>query len=172
VSGQSVAQWRRRIALGVGLAAALALGCGRDLSAWRAALAEQGAERLVGIWSAQIRLDRPAGDTLPPKSIGGELGFTLNEKGLSAPGFGAPPMLFGTYDIAFDSLGFRAGTYSGVPAVVGRLNGDSLDLKLAPESDHLVEFHGVLRGDSIVGRWRAVQTRGIDAVGDFTLRRR
>ena len=151
---------------------ALGMGCRRDAREWRASLESAGAVRLVGLWSVRITLGREQRDTLPARGIDGQLGITLNERGSSATGLGERPMLFGTYDIAFEALGFREGSPAGLPALIGVMHGDSAILVLAAQSDGPVELRGSLRGDSVVGRWRASRLRGIDHSGDFVLRRR
>ena len=151
----------------------LGLGCRADRAEWRATLAASRAERLVGLWLVELRLDRPTGDTLPPRVAQGQVALTLNEERLGGPGFNGPPTYFGSFDITFEPLGPRAVMQSGPPTVVGLLRGgDSLDLKLAPEFSQRIDLRGMVRGDSVVGRWRATQPRGIDATGDFVLRRR
>lgn len=151
---------------------ALGMGCRRDDRAWRASLESAGAVELVGLWSARVTLDRERGDTLPARRIDGELAFTLNERGSSPKGLGERPMLFGTYDIVFETLGFREGSLAELPAVIGVVKGDSVILVLAADSDGPVELRGALQGDSIVGRWRASRLRAFDYSGDFVLRRR
>jgi hypothetical protein len=80
-------------------------------------------------------------------------------------------MLFGTYDLSFDGLGFDPGTYVGVPAVVARIRGDSIDLTLAPDSKLPITLVGVRHADSVVGRWRAYRGVGPGVGGDFVLQR-
>ena len=110
-------------------------------------------------------------DAAPSPQVNGQIALTLNEARMPASGFGEPPMLFGTYDLDFRPLRLSAGAYGGVPDVVCRLRGDSVDLKLAPDSRLPVELTGILRGDSITGRWAAHQRAGPDGLGEFTLSR-
>lgn len=152
---------------------AFGLGCRTDRTEWRTSLAGMRAERLVGLWAMELRLDRATGDTLPQRVARGQIALTLNEERLDGPGFDGPPMYFGTFDIGFEPLGSRAVLQPGVPTLMGMLRaGDTLELKLAPKLPQRVTLIGVLDGDSVRGRWRATQPRGIDAVGAFLLRRR
>jgi hypothetical protein len=45
-------------------------------------------------------------------------------------------------------------------------------LRLIDDSPRDIELRGRITGDSVMGRWRAHDPRGIDAAGDFVLRRR
>jgi hypothetical protein len=128
---------------------------------------------MVGIWSLEFRTGHLGEDTLT-RPVLGTISLTLNEEGRSAPGFEEePPMFFGTYDIPFERAGFELSPTSGIPAVVGRIRGDSVDLKLAPDSRLTIIMTGVLDHDSIAGRWATEYRRaGIDGAGRFVLRRR
>jgi hypothetical protein len=159
-------------ALGIVLLFGLAAGCRQDMVAWRTDLAKSNAQRLEGLWEMRLRVRSPASDTLQPRFVTGVIALTLNEEGLSAPGFGEPPMVFGTYDIGFEWAGVYAGAYAGIPSIVGRMRGDSVELKLAPDSKLPIELWGILREDSISGRWYGHRRAGFDRYGDFVLRRR
>ena len=161
-------QVRRRGA--VALAVLSSLGCQRDLGAWHARLAAPEVRRLAGSWQLDL-----SATVMPPDSRPhaiGQIALTLNDERLSAPGLGSPPVYFGTYDIDFAPIGFSVGALSGIPSVVGTLSSDSLTLILAPTSQTAATLHGVVHGDSITGRWSMHHRAGVDAVGDFTLRRR
>ncbi|MEO8453071.1 MAG: hypothetical protein ABI647_24995 [Gemmatimonadota bacterium] len=151
------------------------LGCGSDRSAWQQTLAEPRVQGMVGLWAVELRLDRPGSDPMPQRAAG-MISLTLNEEGNSAPGFGGPPMLFGTYDIAFRTfapLGYEPLPNEGIPAVVGRVRGDSVDLRLAPGGKVTITMTGVLGTDSIAGRWATEYRRaGNEGTGQFVLRRR
>jgi hypothetical protein len=163
--------WRRlMLPASIALAAAGWLGCRTDMGSWRRTLAAEKAERLVGLW--EVRLQREGDDRSQPSESRGSIGLTLNEEHLPAPGFDAPPMVFGSYDIDFARVGLHAGTSGGVPGVVGMIRGDSVDLQLAPDAELPIELRGVLTGDTVVGRWAAHRRAGIDAIGEFVLRRR
>lgn len=148
----------------------LALGCRTDMAAWRSTLAAANANRLSGLWLIRLRIDGGA-DKAPPAQANGQIALTLNEERMGASTFGQPPMLFGTYDLDFRPLGLSTEAYVGMPEVECRLRGDTVDLKLAPESRLPVELTGVIRDDSITGRWSAHQRAGPDGLGEFTLRR-
>ncbi len=166
----------RRLALTVVVLVPL-VACQEDMQAWRARLAAPNVQRLLGLWEVRMRLDRretsPDTSRVAPELIRvGEIAITLNENRLNAPGSDGPPMLFGTFDIDFRRLDLRVANYTGVPELVGRVSGDSILFKLAPEADLPVALRGAWSGDSVAGRWTAHQRAGIDASGDFTIRRR
>jgi hypothetical protein len=154
------------------LVALSVIGCRSDAGTWRDHLAASNAARLVGLWAMRLRVDAVGADTLARRQVDGSIALTLNEEGGVGPGSGRPPEFFGTYDIDFDRLGFRAGVTGGVPALVARMRGDSIELILAPESSLPVECRGIVRGDSIAGRWTTHQRSGLDRAGDFLLYRR
>jgi hypothetical protein len=81
-------------------------------------------------------------------------------------------MVLGTYNVDFAPLGLGAAAYAGFPGVVGRIQGDSVDLRLASESKLPIELRGVFAGDSVVGRWDAHSRAGRGGMGDFVLCRR
>ncbi|MEP6573871.1 MAG: hypothetical protein ABJD11_14300 [Gemmatimonadota bacterium] len=152
---------RRCLAL---LLAASVLACGNNPAAWRAHLADANAGRLVGIWNLRLQTDSGS-DATRPMEFDGRVGLTLNESGLGGPGSGSPPELFGTYDFDFSRLGFVPGASDGVPTLVARLRGDSIDLVLGPGSAFPVECEGLIAHDSISGRWTMHQRSGIDRAG-------
>jgi hypothetical protein len=123
-----------------------------------------------------VRLQSEAvgADSLPPPEAQGEVALTLNGQRVQASGFDGPPMLVGTYDIDLAPLGLGAGADAdaGGPGVGVRLRGDSAYLQLALDSKRPIELRGVLRGDSIVGRWTAYMRAGAGGAGNFVLRRR
>ena len=154
----------------VTFAALASLGCQRDLTAWRARLATPEVRRLAGSWHLDLSaIAMPPG---PRPHTVGQVALTLNDERLSAPGFGSPPVYFGTYDIDFSPLGFSVGVVSGIPSVVATFIGDSVVLILAPTSQAAATLRGVVLDDSIVGRWSMHHRAGVDAVGDFALRLR
>jgi hypothetical protein len=161
---------------GLGLAAvlgAVVIGCGADRAEWRASLEAQQAVRLVGLWSAELTRDLPVADNLPARQAAGEIALTLNEARLSAPGVSSPPVYFGTYDLDFGAIGVITGLRKDIPGIAGTLRGpDTLVLHLTVDPPREIVFVGRIQGDSVVGRWNARQPRGVDAAGDFVLRRR
>jgi hypothetical protein len=152
----------------VGLAALGA--CQRDLGAWHARLASPEVRRLAGSWQLDLSAIAMKPDSTPHTT--GLIALTLNDERLAAPGFGSPPVYFGTYDIDFAPLGFSVGVVSGIPSVVATFVGDSIVLILAPTSQAAATLRGLVLGDSIAGRWSMHHRAGVDAVGDFILRRR
>jgi hypothetical protein len=127
-------------------------------------------QHLAGSWEITVR--RFGGsDTTHWRRVTGHLALTLNDQGLDLDDLGSRPMVFGTYDVAFDSVGVRPGTSAGVPAVAAVLRGDSLHLVVGPGTGESLELGGVLHGDSAAGLWRTFQRAGPGAIGDFTLRR-
>jgi hypothetical protein len=148
-----------------------ALGaCQRDLRDWHVRLASPAVRRLAGTWQLDLSAVAMKPDSEPHAL--GQIALTLNDQRLSAPGFGSAPVYFGTYDIDFRPLGFVVGAFSGVPSVVATLTSDSIMLILAPTSQAAATLRGVVRGDSIIGRWTMHRRAGIDAAGNFALRRR
>jgi hypothetical protein len=143
--------------------------CQHDLGAWRARLATPAVRRLAGSW--QLDLSAIAMKPALAPHTWGLIALTLNDERLSAPGFGSPPVYFGTYDIDFAPLGFSVGVISGIPSVVATFVGDSIVMILAPSSTAAATLRGVVGGDSITGRWSMHHRAGVDAVGDFILRR-
>jgi hypothetical protein len=148
-------------------------GCRSDRAEWRAALEAQNAARLTGLWLVELHRDASVSVRLSARTTTGEIALTLNEGRVSVPGIGEPPVYFGTYDIDFEAVGVATGLRKGVPALAGILaGGDSLMLRLIDDSPRDIELRGRITGDSVMGRWRAHDPRGIDAAGDFVLRRR
>ena len=162
---------RRRFWSCVWVAGLAALGaCQRDLGAWHARLASPEVRRLAGSWQLDLSAIAMKPDTAPHAR--GLIALTLNDERLSAPGFGSPPVYFGTYDIDFAPLGFSVGVISGIPSVVATFTSDSIVLILAPTSQAAATLRGVVLGDSIAGRWSMHHRTGVDAAGDFIMRRR
>jgi hypothetical protein len=116
-------------------------------------------------------LDHQGDDSIPPPETSGEIALTLNEERQASPLLGESPMVVGTYNIDLAPLGL-SGLYAGFPGVVGRIVGDSVDLRLAAESKLPIELRGVIQADSVVGRWDAHSRAGRGGLGDFVLHRR
>ena len=150
--------------------ATLLSGCHGDSVRWRASLAAAEVQRFQGTWQIQIVSDR-SNASAEGSAAAGTIALTLNQAGLDADGLGARPHFFGTYDVDFSSFRFKPGVASGVPTVIALVAGDSIALMLGPSSSLPIELHGMIRGDSVVGRWAATERSGPGAVGDFTLRR-
>jgi hypothetical protein len=149
----------------------LMAACRADSPAWRARLAEPLVQSLKGSWTVVLERDgdAPAGSR---RQVRGEIAITLNDGALEARGMSGRPLLFGSYDVQFDSLGFAGGATTDVPALAGTVVGDSVMLVLGPSSDEPVQLRGLPRGDSLTGRWQAHRRAGIDATGEFVMRRR
>jgi len=148
-----------------------AAACRSDMAEWQQRLENPEVQRMAGVWSVGLledpsRLARGGGSTT------GEIALTLNRERRSAPGVSAPPLLFGTYDVSFDSLGIAAGDFRGVPTVVASVRGDSVILEFAADSRLPVDLRGILTGDSVVGRWSTHRRAGVAAAGAFVLKRR
>lgn len=163
--------WKRLAFCGIIVLSAVAMiSCRSDIETWQAKLAASNAPRLIGLW--EVRLYDRGGDSLRPSPAVGQIALTLNGERVASPGFGRPPMVFGTYDIDFVPVGLTPATYIGFPGVVGATRGDTVQLKLASESTSPIELEGVMSGDSIVGRWSVRSRAGPAGAGDFVLRRR
>ncbi|HEY3933739.1 MAG TPA: hypothetical protein VGL65_03905 [Gemmatimonadales bacterium] len=154
------------VATAVGVA-----GCRTDATAWRKALAAPAVQHLAGSWDIVLRR-YDGSDTLRWRRVAGHVALTLNDQALDIDGIGARPMVFGAFDVDFDSLGVHPGTSAGIPAVAGFIAGDSLRLVFGPATALPLELRGMLRGDSASGEWHAFQRAGPGAIGDFTLHRR
>jgi hypothetical protein len=139
------------------------------MAAWRAQLAAAHTHRMTGDWQIELHIDLP--DTSSHPATIGHLALTANDAGVDAAGLGTRPFLFGTYDIDFTPLHYQPGWSSGIPAVVGVLQSDSLVLRLEPLSDLSMELRGVISGDSVTGRWRVSARADAGATGEFVLRR-
>ena len=152
--------------------------------------ASAGTSPLAGVWDATFALDAPplGFDTAalrarPDGRVHGMLVFVPNHwlTAADVAGAGLPtaPTLYGTYDLDFRPFGFDPRDPDRVPGVVatastpGGPNGaDSVMVVLGPSDDReQVTLAGVLRSDSVVGRWR-VQGAGRSALtagGQFVL---
>lgn len=151
--------------LAIGLA-----GCGEDRRAWREELTTSGAERLAGAWSIHFAIDSiPGKPAVPP--VPGTMAFTLNAERLPGAGSGGPPMLFGTYAVDFAAAGLAAGSGAEVPEVVARVRSDSVILVLGPGSLLPMELRGVIRADTVLGRWRVSSRSRPTSEGSFAMTR-
>lgn len=153
------------------LAIVVLVGCRPDTAAWRAGLAAPAVQHLAGSWELRVRRTGST-DSLAWRHTSGIIALTLNGLGLDVAGAYERPLVVGTFDVDFDSVGFQPGITAGIPAVAGGRRGDSLWLDLGPGSDFPVEFRGIVRGDSVVGTWSVLMRAGVGPAGDFVLRRR
>ena len=159
------------------LAATIA-GC-NDGHGAEVALDTPDARRLDGSWRIELHADRlrlepVAGKVAQALTVRGEIALVSNHW-LGADGDGPRPSQYGTYDIDFSPLGFDPRHGGELPRVTARtVDGDSVALVLEPGDAHeSVDMRGVVRADSIVGRWSLEPVRaGADAAGTFSMTRR
>ena len=122
---------------------------------------------ITGIWTGTFQLDsawqlpqRASARTVPAR-------VQFAAVGDATPTTSSPRSVHpGTFQIDFSRFGF---TLSTQEALGWSVNADSIRAVLNPTVDHgLVEVHGAVRGDAIVGTWRYVSDPG-GARGTFRL---
>lgn len=162
----------------IAVLAATIAGCGDGHGA-EVAVDTPDARRLDGAWTIELRADRlrlepVAGKSAQTLTVRGEIALVSNHW-LGGGGDAPRPSQYGTYDIDFSALGFDPRHGGELPRATARMvEGDSVALVLEPGDAHeSVYLRGVVRADSIAGRWSLEPVRaGADAAGRFSMSRR
>jgi hypothetical protein len=125
---------------------------------------------IAGTWEGTFRLDsawrlpeRATAQMIPARLV-------FNPVGDSSPTTSSPRSVHpGTFEIDFSRFGFSLSTRE---ALGWSTSPDSMRATLNPTVDHgVVEVHGTVRGDTIVGTWRYTSDPG-GAAGTFEIRKR
>jgi hypothetical protein len=134
------------------------------------------AQRLAGMWEVRFQLIRSPmialDSAVVPTGIQGTLSLLVNTSlNRTFPRMGIPTD-YGSYDVDLTPYGFDTRVSGKTPtAVAGRLEGDSVEIILGPESEagELVMI-GRLQHGAVAGRWRVfLPTTGGE--GTFEMKR-
>jgi hypothetical protein len=135
----------------------------------RADTVEVAAGDISGTWEGSFTLDSAwqLQTRATARSVPARLRF--NPVGDASPTTSSPRSVHsGTFEIDFSRFGF---TLSTQEALGWSVTPDSLRAVLNPTVDHgLVEVHGTIRGETVVGTWRYTSDPG-GATGRFEVRR-
>ena len=125
---------------------------------------------LEGDWSAVLTVD-PVPGLRRPDEVRGTVALLVNRAGVTVPDLEGVPLDVGVHDLA---LGGLSPGLAGreLPEVVATLHADSVVLIIGPGASRPLRLRGILSGDSLTGRWSAVQRAAVSFTGTFVLRRR
>ena len=124
---------------------------------------------ISGSWRGTFTVDSTWGLAERPSARSVPARIHFNPVGDASPSTSSARSVHrGTFEIDFTRFGF---TLSTQEALGWSASADSMRAVLNPTVDHgLVEVHGTLRGDTIVGTWRYTSDPG-GARGSFELRK-
>lgn len=125
---------------------------------------------LEGEWTVLLTVD-PVPGPQRPDEIRGTMALLVNRAGVTVPDFAGTPLNVGVHDL---ELGVLSPGFGGkeLPEVVASVHADSVLLVLGPGASRPIQLQGIRAGDSVTGRWTAMQRAAVSFSGAFVLRRR
>ncbi len=125
---------------------------------------------LEGEWTVLLTVDPVPGPDRPDE-MRGTMALLVNRAGVTVPDFDGVPLNVGVHDLALGALSPGFGGKE-LPEVVASVRADSVLLVIGPGASRPIQLRGALAGDSVTGRWTAMQRAAVSFTGAFVLRRR
>ena len=141
------------------------------------------AGKLVGVWDATMKVERPYPLQLRPSqvtAIRGTLGLIENGTRTASAEDAASATQLGVYDLPLSQIGLEWNGTAAFPAATASITGpttyaspasgsDSVRIVLNPGSEERIILSGRYEPDGIQGTWTAQSARG-SANGSFSMR--